>query len=232
LTVSAPNKHLRLMPQRLPDTLVIHEIYASVQGESSFVGVPCTFVRLTGCNLRCSWCDTTQAFYGGTRMKRREVHARALAFDTPLVELTGGEPLLQPGALPLMRELADAGRTVLLETSGERDISAVDPRVHRIVDLKAPGSGEDARNLWSNVEHLTKRDEVKVVLRDRADYEWAREKILTHRLHERAREVLLSCVHGSLAPKELVAWILEDNLPVRFQLQLHKVVWGADTQGV
>lgn len=216
----------------MPDTLVIHEIYASVQGESSFVGVPCTFVRLTGCNLRCSWCDTTQAFYGGTRMKRSEVLARALSFDTPLVELTGGEPLLQPGALPLMRELADAGRTVLLETSGERDISAVDPRVHRIVDLKAPGSGEDARNLWSNVEHLTKRDEVKIVLRDRADYEWAREKLREHRLHERVRDVLLSCVHGSLAPKDLVAWILEDKLPVRFQLQIHKVVWGADTQGV
>ncbi len=230
--MSAPNKNLRLTPIRVPDTLVVHEIYASVQGESSFVGVPCTFVRLTGCNLRCSWCDTTQAFYGGTRMQRSEVLARALSFDTPLVEVTGGEPLLQPGALPLMNELADAGRTVLLETSGERDISVVDPRVHRIVDLKAPGSGEAARNRWSNIEHLTKRDEVKIVLRDRGDYEWAREKILEHRVHERAREVLLSCVHGSLAPKDLVAWILEDKLPVRFQLQMHKVVWGADTQGV
>jgi len=235
--VSAPNKNVRLTltkrgPVRVPDTLMVHEIYASVQGESSFVGVPCTFIRLTGCNLRCSWCDTEHAFYDGTRMQRSEVLARALSSDTPLVELTGGEPLLQPGAIPLMKELADAGKIVLLETSGERDISMVDPRVHRIMDLKAPGSGEVARNLWSNIEHLTRRDEVKIVLRDRADYEWAREKIREHRLDQRAREVLLSCVHGALAPKDLVAWILEDKLPVRFQLQMHKVVWGANTQGV
>lgn len=232
MTVSAPTQHVRLTPIRVPDTLVVHEIYASVQGESSFVGVPCTFVRLTGCNLRCSWCDTPQAFYKGTRLRRRDVLSRALSFGTPLIELTGGEPLLQPGAIPLLRELADAGRTVLLETSGERDISAVDPRVHRIIDLKAPGSGESHRNLWSNVEHLTKRDEVKFVLRDRVDYEWARSKIREHRLHERAREVLISPVHGDVDPKDLVAWILEDKLPARFQLQLHKVVWGKDTQGV
>lgn len=217
---------------RVPDTLVVHEIYASVQGESSFVGVPCTFVRLTGCNLRCSWCDTEQAFHGGARMQRGDVLAKALSFGTPLVELTGGEPLLQPGSLVLMRELADAGRTVLLETSGERDISQVDGRVHRIVDLKAPASGESARNLWSNVAHLTKRDEVKVVLADRADYEWARARVREHRLHERAGHVLFSPVWGSLDPKDLVAWILEDQLPVRFQLQIHKVVWGKDAQGV
>lgn len=219
-------------PTKVLDTLVVHEIYASVQGESSFVGVPCTFVRLTGCNLRCTWCDTPQAFYGGTRMKRSEVLERALSFATPLVELTGGEPLLQPGAIPLLRELAEAGRTVLLETSGERDISLVDPRVHRIVDLKAPGSGEHERNRWSNVDHLTKRDEVKMVLADRADYEWARAVIREHRLHERAREILISPVHGAVDPKQLVAWMLEDHLPARFQLQLHKVVWGPETQGV
>lgn len=230
--MSAPNKHVRLTPARVPDTLVVHEIYASVQGESSFVGVPCTFVRLTGCNLRCSWCDTPQAFFHGTRMQRRDVLARALSLDTPLVELTGGEPLLQPGAVPLMRELADAGRTVLLETSGERDISAVDPRVHRIVDLKAPASGESHRNRWENIAHLTRNDEVKLVLASRADYEWARDVVREHRLDARVREVLLSCVHGALDPQHLVAWILEDKLPVRFQLQLHKVVWGKDQQGV
>lgn len=230
--MSAPNKTVRLTPIRVPDTLVVHEIYASVQGESSFVGVPCTFVRLTGCNLRCSWCDTEQAFYGGKRMLRSEALSRALAFDTPLVELTGGEPLLQPGAIPLMRELADAGRTVLLETSGERDISAVDPRVHRIVDLKAPGSGESARNRWENIPLLTKRDEVKFVLRDRADYEWGRDVVREHALDTRVREVLMSPVFGCLEPRDLVAWILEDKLPVRFQLQMHKVVWAPDTQGV
>ncbi|MGZ3421576.1 MAG: radical SAM protein [Polyangiales bacterium] len=219
-------------PSRTPDTLVVHEIYASVQGESSFVGLPCTFVRLTGCNLRCTWCDTQQAFFGGTRMSRAEAFAKAMAFDTPLVELTGGEPLLQPGALPLMRELADAGRTVLLETSGERDISRVDPRVHRIVDLKAPASGECARNRWENVQHLRKTDEVKVVLADRADYEWARAKIAEHDLAARVSSVLVSAVHGKLDPKALVAWILEDKLPVRFQVQVHKYVWGPDTQGV
>ena len=134
------------------DTLVIHEIYASIQGESTFAGVPCTFVRTTGCNLRCSWCDTTQAFKGGTRMRRADVLEKALAFDTPLVEVTGGEPLLQPGVLPLMSELCDAGRTVLIETSGEADIAKVDPRVHRIMDLKAPLSGESHRNRLSNLE--------------------------------------------------------------------------------
>lgn len=233
--MSAPAKHVRLDslgPARVPDTLVVHEIYVSVQGESTFVGLPCAFVRLTGCNLRCTWCDTTQAFKGGARMSRADVLARALAFGTPLVELTGGEPLLQPGALPLMKELADAGRTVLLETSGERDISRVDPRVHRIVDLKAPGSGESHRIRWSNVEHLGPRDEVKLVLADRADYEWARDVIARHRLHERAGQVLVSPVFGSLAAHELVAWVLEDKLPVRFQLQLHKVVWGEHAQGV
>jgi 7-carboxy-7-deazaguanine synthase len=230
--VSLVHKSVRLIPIRVPDTLVVHEIYASVQGESSFVGIPCTFVRLTGCNLRCSWCDTPHAFYDGTRMKRTEVLARALSFDTPLVELTGGEPLLQPGAIPLLSELADAGRTVLLETSGERDISRVDPRVHRIVDLKAPASGESHRNLWSNLDHLTKNDEIKLVLADRADYEWARDVVREHRLDARVRDVLMSCVHGSLDPQQLVAWILEDKLKVRFQLQMHKVVWGADKQGV
>lgn len=214
------------------DLLVIHEIYASIQGESSFAGIPCTFVRTTGCNLRCSWCDTPQAFHGGEKLGRADVLARALAFDTPLVELTGGEPLLQPAVLPLMRELCDAGKTVLIETSGERDIAPIDPRVHRIMDLKAPGSGESHRNRWQNLTHLTERDEVKVVLKDRADYEWARELVLRESLSTRVKHVLLSPVHGVLDPRELVSWTLEDKLPVRVNLQLHKYVWGALTQGV
>ena len=214
------------------DLIRIHEIYESIQGESTFAGIPCTFVRLSRCNLRCRWCDTPQAFEGGTQMTRGEVLERALSFGTPLVELTGGEPLLQAGAIPLLRELCDAGRTVLLETSGERDISPVDPRVHRIMDLKAPGSGEHERNRWENIGHLTKRDEVKIVLADRADYEWAKSVIEKHELPSRVNDVLLSPVWGELDARDLVEWVLEDGLPVRVQIQMHKVIWGADTQGV
>ncbi len=214
------------------DSIRIHEIYASIQGESTFAGLPCTFVRLSRCNLRCRWCDTPQAFEGGTEMSRADVLQKALSFETPLVELTGGEPLLQAGAIPLLAELCDAGRTVLLETSGERDIAEVDPRVHRIVDFKAPGSDESHRNRWENVEHLTKRDEVKLVLADRADYEWAKAVIQEHRLTDRASAVLLSPVWGELDPTALVAWVLEDRLPVRVQIQIHKVIWGADAEGV
>jgi len=214
------------------DLLVIHEIYASIQGESSFAGRPCTFVRTTGCNLRCSWCDTPQAFHGGTRMERAAVLAAALAFETPLVELTGGEPLLQAGVIPLMRALCDAGKIVLIETSGERDISAIDARVHRIVDLKAPGSGESERVRWDNIPLLGRRDEVKMVLRDSADYAWAKEQLARHQLAERVAEVLLSPVHGVLDPRELVAWVVRDRLPVRVNLQIHKYVWGEQVQGV
>jgi 7-carboxy-7-deazaguanine synthase len=214
------------------DTLVIHEIYASIQGESTFAGLPCTFVRTTGCNLRCSWCDTTQAFYGGTRMPRAEVLAKALAEDTALVELTGGEPLLQPGVFPLMRELCDAGKTVLVETSGEADISRVDPRVHRIMDLKAPGSGESHRNRWSNLELLTPRDEVKFVLASREDYEFMREAVRGRNLPEKTPNLLASTVFGKLAARQVVAWVLEDKLPVRVQLQMHKYIWAPETQGV
>jgi 7-carboxy-7-deazaguanine synthase len=210
----------------------IHEIYESIQGESTFAGLPCTFVRLSRCNLRCRWCDTPQAFEGGTEMPRAAVVMKALSFGTPLVELTGGEPLLQPGAIPLLKELCDAGRTVLLETSGERDISKVDPRVHRIMDLKAPGSGESPRNRWENIAELCKRDEVKLVLADRADYDWAKAVIEEHGLSDRVHAVLLSCVWGELDPKDLVRWVLEDQLPVRVQMQMHKVIWDADAQGV
>ncbi len=214
------------------DTLVIHEIYASIQGESTFAGLPCTFVRTTGCNLRCTWCDTTQAFYGGTRMSRADVLAKALATGTELVELTGGEPLLQPGVFPLLKELCDAGRTVLVETSGEADVSRVDPRVHKIMDLKAPGSGESARNRWTNLDHIGKRDEIKFVLASRVDYEWMRDVIRTRDLSRRTPNLLASTVFGKLATKELVAWVLEDKLPVRVQLQMHKYVWAPETQGV
>ena len=218
----------------MPDAeqIRVHEIYASIQGESTFAGLPCTFVRLSRCNLRCRWCDTPQAFEGGTQMARTEVREKALSFGTPLVELTGGEPLLQAGAIPLLRELCDAGRTVLLETSGERDISTVDPRVHRIMDLKAPGSDESQRNRWENVAHLTHRDEVKIVLADRTDYEWAKAVIEERGLADRVNEVLLSPVWGELDPKDLVTWVLGDDLPVRVQIQMHKVIWDADAEGV
>lgn len=214
------------------DTLVIHEIYASIQGESTFAGLPCTFVRTTGCNLRCTWCDTTQAFYGGARMRRAEVLAQALATGTQLVELTGGEPLLQPGVIPLLTELADAGRTVLLETSGEADVSRVDPRVHKIMDLKAPGSGESQRNHWSNLASITARDEIKFVLAGREDYEWMRRIIAEYNLPEKTPNLLASTVFGKLRPRDLVAWVLADALPVRVQLQMHKVIWSPDAQGV
>jgi 7-carboxy-7-deazaguanine synthase len=214
------------------NTLVIHEIYASIQGESTFAGLPCTFVRLTGCNLRCVWCDTPQAFHGGTRMRREDVLARALSFSTPLVEVTGGEPLLQRGVFSLLAELCDAGRTVLVETSGEADVSDVDRRVHKVMDLKCPGSGESHRNRWSNLEHIGAGDEIKFVLADRADYEWMRETIHERSLAARTPNLLASTVFGKLAPRDLVAWVLEDALPVRVQLQLHKYVWGPDTAGV
>jgi 7-carboxy-7-deazaguanine synthase len=214
------------------DTLVIHEIYASIQGESTFAGLPCTFVRTTGCNLRCVWCDTPQAFHGGTRMKREDVLARALELDTPLVELTGGEPLLQPGVLPLMRELCDAGKTVLVETSGEADVSQVDRRVHKVMDLKCPGSGESHRNRWENLEHIGPGDELKFVLADRADYEWMRGALRERRLAERTPNLLASTVFGKLAVRDLVAWVLEDKLPVRVQLQMHKYVWPPEQTGV
>ncbi len=214
------------------DTLVIHEIYASIQGESTFAGLPCTFVRTTGCNLRCTWCDTPQAFYGGTRMTRAEVRERALAFGTSLVELTGGEPLLQPGVIPLMTELCDAGRTVLVETSGEADVSRIDPRVHKIMDLKAPGSGEVHRNRWSNLEHIGPCDEIKFVLASREDYEWMRDVICEHQVSSRTPHILASTVFGALSPRALVAWVMSDRLRVRVQLQMHKYIWPSEMTGV
>jgi len=214
------------------DTLVIHEIYASIQGESSFAGLPCTFVRTTGCNLRCAWCDTPQAFSGGSRRRRADVLAEALSLGTQLVELTGGEPLLQPAVLPLLGELCDAGRTVLLETSGEADVSRVDRRVHKIMDVKAPGSGESHRNRWSNLEHIGQGDELKFVLASREDYEFMRDTVRGRGLAERTPNLLASTVFGALSPRDLVRWVLEDGLPVRVQLQLHKYIWAPDALGV
>jgi len=216
----------------MPPQLTVNEIFYSIQGESTWVGLPCVFVRLTGCDLRCSYCDTAYAFTEGTCRTLDDVLAATLAFDCPLVEITGGEPLLQPAALPLMTALCDAGRTVLMETSGAHDISRVDPRVHRIIDLKTPGSGESARNLWGNINRLTLRDEVKCVLTSRADYEWAREKTLHFNLLPRVKSVLFSPAFGQIDPAQIAAWILEDNLPVRLQLQLHKILWDPQRRGV
>ena len=216
-----------------PLQLTVNEIFLSVQGESTWAGLPCVFVRLTGCDLRCTYCDTEYAFYEGQRRTLEEVVAKVLAFDCPLVELTGGEPLLQKrAALPLMTALCDVGCTVLLETSGAHDLSKVDPRVHRIMDLKTPGSGECARNLWSNIEHLTARDEVKFVIGSREDYEWARDQVRSLKLPGRVRSVLFSPVFGKIQPVDIVNWILEDKLDVRFQLQLHKFIWDPKQRGV
>ncbi|APS00708.1 radical SAM protein [Pajaroellobacter abortibovis] len=214
------------------DTLVIHEIYTSIQGESTFAGLPCTFIRTTGCNLRCSWCDTPHAFYDGTRMRRQKVLYAALERGTSLIEMTGGEPLLQPAVFPLLEELCNASRTVLLETSGEADVAKVDPRVHKIMDLKPPGSGESHRIRWSNLEFISARDELKFVLANRQDYEWMREMIQTFRLTDRTPHLLASTVFGQLSPQALIQWVLEDRVQVRVQLQLHKYIWPPDIQGV
>lgn len=267
----------------MAETLVVNEVYVSLQGESTFAGLPCVFVRLTGCPLRCSYCDTAYAFTEGRRWLREEVEAEierlarpyagclsggeASAGDRgrggvappevpsvggprlPLVELTGGEPLAQPAVLPLMRGLCDAGFTVLLETSGALDIAAVDPRVHRIMDLKCPSSGETGRNRWENLAHLQPTDEVKFVIGTVEDYEWAREVVGRHRL-ERVCPLLFSWA-APLTPsqrvpslkagppgqiplgrRELAERILADALPVRFQLQMHKLIWPPDQRGV
>ena len=213
-------------------TLLIDEIFTSIQGESTFAGLPCTFVRTAGCNLRCRWCDTPQARHGGEAMTRRQVAERALGGGTSLVVVTGGEPLLQPAVLPLMVELCDAGRTVLLETNGSCDITPVDRRVHRIIDLKPPGSGQHHHNRLENLEQLTDRDEIKFVLADRADYDWMRRTIADQRLERRRVPLLAACVSGELEPRQLASWVLADGLEVRLQVQLHKIIWGADATGV
>lgn len=212
--------------------LTINEIYFSIQGESTWAGLPCVFVRLTFCDLRCTYCDTEYAFYEGKKQSLGEILEAVSNYDCPLVEITGGEPLLQKNVLPLMTLLVESGRTVLLETSGAHDIGAIDPRVHRIMDLKTPGSGEVGRNLFSNIEQLNPRDEVKFVIGSREDYEWSRTQLREHRLAERCRAVLFSPIFGRIDPREIVEWILADKLPVRFQLQMHKFIWTPTQRGV
>jgi 7-carboxy-7-deazaguanine synthase len=245
------------------DTLVINEIYLSLQGESTFAGWPCIFIRLTACNLRCSYCDTAYAFTEGRKTSleevRRKVHALATPFlspkseiqnpKLPLVELTGGEPLLQKTCLTLMKSLCDDGFTVLLETSGAHDISQVDPRVHRIMDLKCPSSGEVERNCWENLKHLTAADEIKFVIGTCQDYDWAKQTIAGHQL-DVICPLLISWVHPLLpeqqdqslkrvptgqtpiSRRELAEKIIADALPVRFQAQLHKMIWPPEQRGV
>jgi len=244
-------------------TLVVNEIYLSLQGESTFAGLPCMFIRLTACDLRCSYCDTAYAFTEGKKKTLAEVlekvHELAKPFSDarfktensklPLVELTGGEPLLQKNSLPLMKQLCDDGFTVLIETSGAHDISKIDSRVHRIMDLKCPSSGEVGRNLFSNIPHLRPTDEIKFVIGTQEDYEWAKEQIATHKLaglcpllfswvHPLApqqQNKVLKQVPAGLTPisrKELVEKIIADALPVRFQIQQHKIIWPPEQRGV
>jgi 7-carboxy-7-deazaguanine synthase len=212
--------------------LTINEIYRSLQGESTYAGRPCVFVRLTACDLRCTWCDTTYAFTEGRKWPVDDVVAEVERQGGDLVELTGGEPLLQPGVYELMDRLLAGGRTVLLETGGHISLERVPTAVVRIMDIKCPGSGESDRNDWSNIERLTDHDEVKFVVKDRADYEFARDVIARHDLPRRCAAVLLSPVHGELEPKDLAAWMLEDGLDARLQVQLHKYIWGAEARGV
>ncbi|WP_186453849.1 7-carboxy-7-deazaguanine synthase QueE [Denitratisoma sp. DHT3] len=216
------------MAADLSAKLRITEVFHSIQGESTRVGLPTVFIRLSGCPLRCTWCDTEYAFTGGETMSVGEVLERVAALGgvaaCPTVCVTGGEPLAQKGCPDLLSALCDAGYSVSLETSGALDIAAVDARVSRIMDLKAPGSGEAARNRWENLESLTPRDELKLVLASREDYDWAKRQLAEHRLATRC-PVLFSPVQGRLAPAQLAQWILDDRLPVRFQLQLHKILW-------
>ncbi len=205
--------------------LRVTEIFYSLQGESRTVGWPTAFVRLTGCPLRCRYCDTAYAFGGGRKMAVEAILEAVRGFGARFVTVTGGEPLAQRGCLELLRRLCDEGYEVSLETSGALDIAAVDPRVVKVMDLKTPGSGEVARNLWSNIDHLTPRDQVKFVICDRRDYAWARDTVRRLGLDRRC-EVLFSPSYGALEPAALADWILEDRLPVRFQIQLHKLLWG------
>lgn len=221
----------------MADFLRVTEIFHSIQGESTWAGYPCLFIRLTGCPLRCVWCDTEYSFFGGDRMTLDDLMQKVRAVGTNLVEITGGEPLIHRNAFVLTTRLLDEGYTVLVETSGAIDVAPLDPRAHKIMDLKCPGSGEVERNLWSNLEHLTGRDEVKFVIKDRADYEWARAVVLDHGLAAakqagRLREILFSPVWDSIDFKEMAEWIIADHLPVRYQIQLHKVIWGANVPGV
>lgn len=209
----------------MQDTLRITEIFHSLQGETRTSGLPTVFVRLTGCPLRCQYCDTAYAFSGGEIMSLPTILERVAAYRPRYVCVTGGEPLAQPNCIPLLRQLCDAGYEVSLETSGALDISATDTRVSRVVDLKTPGSAESGRNLYANMEQLTRNDQVKFVICSRDDYDWAVSKLIEYRLEQRAGEVLFSPSHGQVNARDLADWIVADNLPVRYQLQLHKLLW-------
>ncbi len=233
LDVPAEASHrVALLRDVPPGELLIHEIYLSVQGESTFAGLPCVFVRTSVCDSRCRWCDTPHAFNQGTRMTRADVLAKALSFGCPLVEITGGEPLLQADVFALMTELCDAGKTVLLETSGAHDVTVVDSRVHVIMDLKCPDSGESHRNRWANLDALKPSDQIKFVIASRADWDWTASVVRKQRLDSRFT-CLVSCVFSSVRPVELVGWLLESGLHrVRMQLQMHKYIWEPTTRGV
>ena len=208
------------------DTLRLTEIFYSLQGEARTAGLPTVFVRLTGCPLRCQYCDTAYAFTGGEIHHLDAILEQVASYRPRHICVTGGEPLAQPNCLTLLERLCDAGYEVSLETSGALDVSGVDTRVSKVVDLKTPGSGEVGRNLYANLDHLTSNDQVKFVICSREDYDWAVSKLIEYRLEQRAGEVLFSPSHGQVVPRELAEWIVADNLPVRFQLQLHKILWN------
>jgi len=212
--------------------LTVNEIFHSIQGESTFTGEPCVFIRLTACDLRCSWCDTPYAFHEGQKMSIDDVMAIVDQYGAQLVEVTGGEPLLQSDVYPLMDRLLESGKTVLLETGGHRSIEKVPERVIRIVDVKCPGSGEAEKMDWGNLGRLTTSDQVKFVIKDRTDYEYARDIVSRERLSTRVAAILFSPVHGVLEPRILAEWMLADRVPARLQLQAHKYIWSPDTRGV
>jgi 7-carboxy-7-deazaguanine synthase len=212
--------------------LTVNEIFHSIQGESTYAGEPCVFVRLTACDLRCSWCDTPYAFYEGRKMSIDEVIDVVDSYACPTVEITGGEPLLQQDVYPLMSQLLERGKRVLLETGGHRSIEQVPAGVVKIVDVKCPGSGETSKVDWSNLQRLASTDQVKFVIKDRTDYEYARAIVQRERLDTRTAAILFSPVHGVMSARQLAEWILADRLPVRLQLQAHKFIWDPDTRGV
>ena len=218
-------------PNTAQPSLRITEIFHSIQGESTYAGHPCVFVRLTGCPLRCSWCDTAYAFHGGTDMSLEKVVEQVSRYACPLVEVTGGEPLSQPAAFELITRLCDEKLEVLIETSGAMDISPVDSRAQIILDIKCPGSEMDDRMRWENLEHITEKDQIKFVISDRRDYDWAVGVARRYQLTERC-PVLFSPVFGGQELRPMAEWILQDRLPVRFQVQLHKFIWAPDTRGV
>lgn len=230
---AARARRLAPLEGKPPGTLRVHEIYRSIQGESTRAGLPCVFVRLTACHLRCSYCDTAHAFYRGEPWEPARLIARVAELARPgdLIELTGGEPLLQPESLPLLADLADTGHPVLLETSGACPIGGVDPRVRIILDVKTPGSGESGANHWPNLDLLKPTDEVKFVIVDRADFDWSAEVVRSRGLADRC-PVLFGGAHDRVPPSDLAAWILESGLPVRLQVQLHKLLWGPRARGV